>query len=201
MLAFAERMKADKVEIANVQYYGWAIRNRAELLPTRDQLRMSLAVVERARRDLAGTMRIDFVLPDYHAKFPKACMGGWGRSLALVDPAGYAMPCHSARVIQGLDFPNVKQHHLHDIWEQSDVFRRFRGEEWMQEPCRSCERRTTDFGGCRCQAMLFTGDPAATDPVCSLSSQRGNVDRLIAEIPNESSSGSRWIYRIDPAPG
>jgi pyrroloquinoline quinone biosynthesis protein E len=198
MLAMAGQLRADKVEIANVQYYGWANRNRAELLPTREQLRASLAILEQARRDLAGKIRIDYVLPDYYAKFPKPCMGGWGRSLALIDPAGFAMPCHSARVIPGLVFPNVREQNLRAIWEQSEVFSSFRGEAWMQDPCRTCDRRTTDFGGCRCQAMMLTGDPAATDPVCSLSPHRAVVDELLTALPPTTTSVTNWIYRIDP---
>jgi pyrroloquinoline quinone biosynthesis protein E len=198
MIRLAEQLRADKLEIANVQYYGWALRNRAELLPSREQLRASLPIVEEARMRLAGIMRIDYVLPDYYAKYPKACMGGWGRSLMLIDHAGYAMPCHSARVIPGLEFPNTAERGLRSIWESADVFRRFRGEEWMQEPCRSCERKKVDYGGCRCQAMLLTGDAAATDPVCSLSDERVKVDAVIARMPGQAADSAQWVYRINP---
>jgi PqqA peptide cyclase len=198
VVRFAEQLRPDKLEIANVQYYGWALRNQAALLPSREQLRSSLPVVEAARARLAGAMRIDYVLPDYYAKYPKPCMGGWGRSLMLIDPAGRAMPCHSAGVIPGLIFPNAAQESLQTIWERSAVFRRFRGEEWMQEPCRTCERRTIDFGGCRCQAMLLTNDAAATDPVCSLSPKRALVDGLIEVAGMQNGDMSRWVYRIDP---
>jgi PqqA peptide cyclase len=196
-ISLAEQLEADKLEIANVQYYGWALRNRNALLPSREQLRSSLGIVEKARARLSGTMRIDYVLPDYYAKFPKPCMGGWGRALLLIDPAGRAMPCHSASVIPGLDFPNAASEPLSGIWQHSTVFRRFRGDAWMQEPCRSCERKAIDFGGCRCQALLFTGDPAATDPVCSLSPKRSLIDNLTGAVDQPTPTG--WVYRIDPA--
>ena len=197
-IRLAEQLGADKLEIANVQYYGWAIRNRAALLPSREQLRASLPVIEAERARLSGKMRIDYVLPDYYAKYPKPCMGGWGRSLLLIDPAGRAMPCHSAGVIPGLEFPNAAREPLQAIWETSAAFERFRGEEWMEEPCRSCERKEIDFGGCRCQAMLIAGDAAATDPVCSLSPQRFLVDDLIEGVHVGKSNEQEWVYRIDP---
>lgn len=197
MIRFAEQLRADKLEIANVQYYGWALSNRSALLPSLEQLRSSLPVIEAARTRLSGVMRIDYVLPDYYAKYPKPCMGGWGRSLMLIDPAGRAMPCHSAAVIPDLEFPNAREEPLGAIWEDSAAFRRFRGEEWMQEPCRSCDRRETDFGGCRCQAMLLAGDAAATDPVCSLSPRRSLVGELIEEVALHNGR-SQWVYRINP---
>ncbi len=198
-IRFAEQLKADKLEIANVQYYGWALRNQAALLPSREQLRSSLLVIEAAQARLAGTMRIEYVLPDYYAKYPKPCMGGWGSSLMLIDPAGRAMPCHAAGVIPGLEFPNAAEEPLRAIWNDSAAFQRFRGEAWMQEPCRSCERKTLDFGGCRCQAMLLANDAAATDPVCSLSPKRSLVDDLIKGAAMKESHGSQWVYRVDPA--
>lgn len=197
LIRFAERLNADKLEIANVQYYGWAFRNQRGLLPSREQLRASLPVIESARARLSGRMRIDYVLPDYYAKYPKPCMGGWGRGLILIDPAGRAMPCHSAGVIPGLQFPDAATESLRTIWEESDAFRRFRGHDWMQEPCRSCERKTIDFGGCRCQAMLLTGEATATDPVCSLSPDRPLVDSL-TELPRAANGVPQWVYRIDP---
>lgn len=196
LIRFAEQLKTAKLEIANVQYYGWALRNQVALLPSREQLRSSLPVVEAARARMSGIMRIDYVLPDYYAKFPKPCMGGWGRSLMLIDPAGRAMPCHAAGVIPGLEFPNAAKEPLRAIWEDSAVFQRFRGEDWMQEPCRSCERKAIDFGGCRCQAMLLAGDAAATDPVCSRSPKRSLVDNLAENATGKDSNG--WVYRIDP---
>jgi pyrroloquinoline quinone biosynthesis protein E len=205
LIALAEELKADKLEIAHVQYYGWALTNREQLLPTRQQLDNSVAVVAAARERLTGKMRIDFVLPDYYAKYPKPCMGGWGQGLLLIDPAGRVMPCHAASVIPGLRFDSVEEHPLGWIWESSEAFTRFRGDAWMQEPCRSCDRKTLDFGGCRCQAMLLVGDASATDPVCSKSPQRHIVDTILEatnRTPNqdavESLKQECWVYRINP---
>ena len=202
MIAMAEELRADKLEIANVQYYGWALRNRSMLLPTREQLRESLATIAAAQERLRGSLRLDYVLPDYYAKYPKPCMGGWGRSLMLMDPAGRCMPCHAAGAIAGLRFDSAREHPLAWIWQHSEAVNKFRGEAWMQEPCRSCERRELDFGGCRCQAFLLTGDAAATDPVCSLSPQRAMVDAILAETqlaprPPLIAAGD-LVYRTDP---
>lgn len=196
-IELAEQLQADKLEIANVQYYGWALRNQLALLPSRDQLRASLPVIEAARARLTGSMRIDYVLPDYYATFPKACMGGWGRSVMLIDPAGRAMPCHSAGIIPNLEFPNAAETALRAIWEESPAFQRFRGEEWMPDPCRSCDRRSVDFGGCRCQAMAIAGDPSLTDPVCSLAPARPLVDEIIRKAAAESPHQAHWVYRIE----
>lgn len=210
IISLAEQLAPDRLEIAHVQYYGWALRNRAALLPTREQVEQSQRTVAAAQERLGGRMRIDAVVPDYYAQFPKACMGGWGRRLLLVDPAGLALPCHAAGVIPGLQFDNVRQHSLQWIWEESSAFQKFRGDGWMPEPCRSCERRTEDFGGCRCQALLLTGDAAATDPVCSLAPARHLVEEevLRANAPtasavrplSEPSSGGQvnWEYRPNP---
>jgi pyrroloquinoline quinone biosynthesis protein E len=198
MIAMAEQMGVDRLEIANVQYYGWALQNREKLMPTRRQMEECVALVESERQRLKGNLRIDFVPPDYYARFPKACMGGWGNGLLLIDPAGRALPCHAAGVIPGLVFDNVRHHPLGWIWQESPAFHRFRGEEWMQEPCRTCDRRAQDFGGCRCQAMLLTGDPTAADPVCALAPGRKIVDSIVAAA-NSPNGGTRdWVYRIDP---
>ena len=196
MIALAEELSADRLEIAHVQYYGWALRNREALLPSRSQWERSLEIITCARERLKGRMRVDFVGPDYYAKYPKACMGGWGRTVILIDPAGRALPCHAAGVIPGLAFDNIQDHDLRWIWEQSPAFRKFRGEDWMPEPCRSCDRRTQDFGGCRCQAMLLAGDASATDPVCTLSPMHGIVEAVVSSAQQQPD----WIYRIDPAP-
>jgi len=196
MIALAEELAADRLEIAHVQYYGWALRNREALLPSRSQWERSLEIITAARDRLKGHMRVDFVGPDYYAKYPKACMGGWGRSVILIDPAGRALPCHAAGVIPGLEFDNIQDCDLRWIWEDSPAFRKFRGEDWMPEPCRSCERRTQDFGGCRCQAMLLAGDAAATDPVCTLAPMHGVVETIIDPVHEVPA----WLYRIDPAP-
>src|SRR4029077_16111454 len=147
MLAIAEFSSAPRVEFAHVQYYGWAFANREQLLPTREQLASSMDFFKRAQERLSGKIRIEYVVPDYYAMYPKPCMGGWGRKLMLITPSGEALPCHAAKIIPGLKFENVKDHSLQEIWESSDAFQKFRGEAWMQEPCKSCDRRELDFGG------------------------------------------------------
>jgi pyrroloquinoline quinone biosynthesis protein E len=188
MLALAESSCATRVEFANVQYYGWAFANRENLLPTRAQLDQSLAFIQREQERLQGKIRIEYVVPDYYAKYPKPCMGGWGRKLMLITPSGDALPCHAAQVIPGLKFENVKSRSLREIWEHSAAFQKFRGENWMQGPCKTCDRREQDFGGCRCQALLLSGDAAATDPVCSLAPLRPKVDAILASVNSLSSS-------------
>lgn len=190
MLSIAENSSASRVEFAHVQYYGWAFANRDQLLPTREQLTHSLEFFRNAQECLRGKIRIEYVVPDYYAKFPKPCMGGWARKAMLITPSGEALPCHAAAVIPGLYFENVKEKSLREIWESSDAFQKFRGEDWMQEPCKSCDRRAMDFGGCRCQAMLLAGDAAATDPVCSLSPLRSRVDAILAKANSPAASDS-----------
>jgi len=213
MLALAESSCATRIEFANVQYYGWAFANRENLLPTRQQLDHSVELVKREQERLQGKIRIDFVVPDYYAKYPKSCMGGWGRKLMLITPSGDALPCHSAQVIPGLSFENVKDRSLREIWEHSAAFQKFRGEDWMQAPCRTCDRREQDFGGCRCQALLLAGDARATDPVCSLAPLRPKVDAILAaanSLPTTVGAGlappaagqltrPAWLYRPNPA--
>ena len=202
MLALAESSSATRVEFAHVQYYGWAFANRERLLPIREQLAHSIDFFKRAQERLSGKIRVEYVVPDYYAKFPKPCMGGWGRKLMLITPAGEALPCHAAKIIPGLHFENVKDRSLREIWEDSAAFQKFRGEDWMQEPCRTCDRRELDFGGCRCQALLLVGDAAATDPVCSLAPTRGKVDAILAatnNTPRTESVKPDWLYRPNPA--
>lgn len=203
MLSLAESSSATRAEFAHVQYYGWAFANREKLLPTREQVFESVEFLKQAQERLRGKLRIEYVVPDYYAKFPKPCMGGWGRKLMLITPCGDALPCHAAAIIPSLRFANVKEKSLREIWESSDAFQKFRGEDWMQEPCKSCDRRAQDFGGCRCQAMLLAGDPAATDPVCSLSPNRPAVDAILVSInapaPSESVARQPWLYRANPA--
>src|SRR5437879_11491112 len=203
MLALAESSSATRIEFANVQYYGWAFANRENLLPTREQLDQFMAVIKHEQQRLEGRIRVEYVVPDYYAKYPKPCMGGWGRKLMLVTPSGDALPCHAAQVIPGLSFENVKERRLRDIWESSVAFQKFRGEDWMQEPCKTCDRREQDFGGCRCQALLLAGDAAATDPVCSLAPLRAKVDAILADINNASPAQlivkPSWLYRPNPA--
>jgi pyrroloquinoline quinone biosynthesis protein E len=198
IIAMAERLGVDRLEIANVQYYGWAIENREKLMPTRRQMEACTETVRIHQQRLKGKMRIDFVPPDYYARYPKACMGGWGRSLMLVDPAGWVLPCHAAAVIPDLTFDNAQAHPLRWIWDESAAFQRFRGEGWMPEPCRSCDRRHEDFGGCRCQALLLTGNANATDPVCSLAPDRKLVDAVIERANAAHVDAPGWVYRIDP---
>jgi pyrroloquinoline quinone biosynthesis protein E len=214
MISFIEQLAPDRMEIAHTQYYGWALRNRAALLPTREQLEKAVTAVSVAEKRLAGHIRIDSVVPDYYARFPKACMGGWGRRLMLINPSGKVLPCHAAEVIPGLSFENVREKTLESIWQDSPLFQRFRGEEWMPEPCRSCDRRTEDFGGCRCQALLLTGDANATDPACSLAPAHHIVESALLEA-NSSAAVSQpvvassfvqlqqraselWSYRTNP---
>jgi PqqA peptide cyclase len=202
MLAIAESSSATRIEFANVQYYGWAFANREVLLPTRTQLDEFLAKVKAAEERLRGKIRVEYVVPDYYAKFPKPCMGGWGRKVMLITPRGDALPCHAAAVIPGMQFENVKEKALREIWEASDAFNKFRGESWMQEPCKSCDRRAQDFGGCRCQALLLAGDASATDPVCSLSPRRANVDAILVaanSISPPENSLPVWKYRPNPS--
>jgi pyrroloquinoline quinone biosynthesis protein E len=193
MIELAESMGPDRLEIAHVQYYGWALRNREALLPTRQQLEHSIVVLQQAKQRLAGKIHLQSVLPDYYARYPKACVGGWGQQLMLIDPAGRAMPCHSAAQIPGLSFENVRDHELAWLWRESSAFNRFRGDDWMQEPCRSCERKTVDFGGCRCQAMQVLGDPDATDPACHLSPHHQELINIAESAPAKT---KELLYRI-----
>jgi pyrroloquinoline quinone biosynthesis protein E len=267
LIAFAEGLGPQRIEIANVQYYGWALKNRASLLPTREQVIRSVEIVAEAKKRLTsaakaastfasnGTTKvvpfpeqdlstpetggaaeavpfaeqnlsvteqgrsfqeqtrstskhIEFVPPDYYSRFPKPCMGGWGRRLMLIDPAGRAMPCHAAGVIPNIQFDRVQERSLQWIWEESAAFNMFRGEDWMQEPCKTCPKRVEDFGGCRCQAYLIAGDAKAADPVCSLSPQRALIDEFVlaanafaetkAVKQETAPPQSQLVYRISP---
>jgi pyrroloquinoline quinone biosynthesis protein E len=181
VIALAESLVADRLELANTQYLGWALSNRAALLPTPAQLDRAREIARAARRRLQGRMEVLFVTPDYYAEFPKACMDGWGRRFLVVAPDGLVLPCHAAHTLPGLVFDNARTRSLAEIWQASAAFGAFRGEAWMPEPCRSCERRTLDFGGCRCQAFHLTGNAAATDPACSLSPDHGLIERARRE--------------------
>ena len=213
MIAFIEQLNPERVEIAHTQYYGWALANRAALMPTREQLVKALAIIGEAEKRLSGRMRIDSVVPDYYAKYPKACMGGWGRRLMLINPSGKVLPCHAAEVLPGMSFENVREKSLQWIWQESDSFQRFRGEEWMPDPCRSCDRRTEDFGGCRCQAFLLAGNATVTDPACSLAPAHEIVEAAVREanagapiaepvqgtfVKLQKSMEGSWIYRTNP---
>jgi pyrroloquinoline quinone biosynthesis protein E len=185
MVALALKLGAKRVEIAHVQYYGWALKNRAQLMPTREQVDRAVDAVTRLRETHKGRIVIDAVVPDYYARFPKACVGGWGRRSLNVTPSGKVLPCHAAESIPGLTFWNVREHALADIWDNSPAFMAFRGTDWMQEPCRSCPKQKEDFGGCRCQAFALTGDARATDPVCHLSPHHARVAEL-AEVRTDA---------------
>ncbi len=169
VIDMAVALGADRLEVAQVQYYGWALRNRAAFMPTYEQVEWATEVVEAARKRLKGVLVIDYVVPDYYARRPKVCMGGWGRQFVNVTPSGKVLPCHAAETIPGLRFDSVQDRALAWIWENSEAFNRFRGTDWMPEPCRSCDRKEIDWGGCRCQAFALTGDAANTDPACDLS--------------------------------
>jgi pyrroloquinoline quinone biosynthesis protein E len=223
MLKIAESSSATRIEFANVQYYGWGFANRDSLLPTRAQLDQSLVKMKAAEERLRGKIRVESVVPDYYAKYPKPCMGGWGRKLMLITPSGEALPCHAAKIIPGLQFANVKDQPLAEIWHSSEAFQKFRRESWMQDPCKTCDRRTIDFGGCRCQALLLAGDAAATDPVCTFSPNRPKIEAVLSEInsstpenlapqydgarhaaphPGNQPSvdvGTEWLYRPNPS--
>lgn len=180
IIAMAHDMGAEYLELANTQYYSWALLNRDQLLPTAAQLRDAEAVTEAWRQRLGDAMRIFFVAPDYHEGRAKKCVNGWGSMFLTVAPDGTALPCHTAKMLPGLAFPNVREHSLREIWFDSEGFNRYRGTGWMQEPCASCAQREQDLGGCRCQAFLLAQDPAATDPVCSKSPQHQRVADAVA---------------------
>jgi pyrroloquinoline quinone biosynthesis protein E len=182
-IALAEDLNPDRLEIAHVQYYGWALRNRSLLMPTQEQVDRSVPIVEAAKQRLKGKIHLEAVFPDYYATFPKACVGGWGRQMILIDPVGQAMPCHAAAVIPELHFDNVRDHDLAWIWQSSPSFQRFRGDSWMPKTCFACPRKEKDFGGCRCQAFLLTGDAEAIDPVCSYSPHHRLLQPLRTSAP------------------
>ncbi len=175
IIALAVEMGAERLEVAHVQYYGWGLKNRAALIPTRAQLERATEVVEAARERLKGVIVFDYVVPDYYAQRPKSCMGGWARQFLNVTPSGKVLPCHAAETIPELAFERVTERGLAEIWRDSPAFERFRGTGWMPEPCKSCDRREIDWGGCRCQALAITGDAANTDPACGLSPHHADI--------------------------
>lgn len=185
VLELAEELGADRIELAHTQYYGWALRNREGLLPSRAQLERAQTVVRAAHERLRDRMEVVYVLPDYHSRYPKPCMGGWGRRQLTVTPNGDVLPCPTAHTLP-LPRASVREHPLEWIWERSPLFQRFRGTGWMPDPCRSCDRRDLDFGGCRCQAFQLTGDAARTDPVCHLSPDHGLVADAVAAADGET---------------
>lgn len=191
IIAMVDSLGAMRLELANTQFYGWAFRNRAALIPSREQILRAEAVAAREAERLRGRMQIVYVLPDYHERRPKPCLHGWGSRSMTVNPRGDVLPCQAANAISGMTFDNVRDHGLEWIWRESESFNRFRGTEWLPEPCRSCPERTIDLGGCRCQAALIAGDAAVTDPVCEFSPHR----RLVDEMLVETSDLAPWTYR------
>jgi pyrroloquinoline quinone biosynthesis protein E len=197
VITLAEDVSADRLELANSQYYGWAFRNRANLLPTRAQIDRAIEITQSARERLFGKMEILFVVPDYYSDRPKPCMHGWGSRHITVNPAGEVLPCPTAGEIPGMKFDNVQFKSLKSIWADSEAFNRFRGTAWLSEPCQSCEFRDKDFGGCRCQAALLTGDAGVTDPVCSLSRHHAQVTAFVESVQGQPRSDA-WAYRQNP---
>ena len=201
MIALAEALGAERVELANVQFYGWAFRNRAALLPTREQVNRARDIATAAKARLAGKIDIFYVLPDYYEMRPKPCLNGWGQRYLTVNPIGDVLPCPTASsAIPDLRFENVRTHNLDWIWRESESFNRFRGTEWMPEPCRSCPQKEIDFGGCRCQAALLTRNAANTDPVCELSPDRAVTDAVLCDANSSSDDWPEWTYRTNPSP-
>ena len=198
IIALAEELEAERLELANTQFYGWAFRNRAALLPTRGQINAAAATAAREKKRLLGRMRILFVTPDYYSDRPKPCMDGWGSRYLTVNPAGEVIPCPTAKEIKELRFDNVRDHALGWIWHESPAFNRFRGTEWMPLPCRECEFREVDFGGCRCQAALLAGDASVTDPACSLSPHRARLTEFVKAAQNPAAPD--FEYRQNPRP-
>jgi PqqA peptide cyclase len=201
IIALAETLGTGRIELANVQFYGWAFRNRAALLPTREQVGRAREVAEAAKARLAGKMEIFYVLPDYYETRPKPCLNGWGQRYLTVNPIGEVLPCPTASsAIPDMRFDNVRVRSLDWIWRESESFNRFRGTEWMPEPCQSCPQKEIDFGGCRCQAALLTGDAAKTDPVCTLSPNRERVDAVLRDLNLSDVTTPAWTFRVNPVP-
>lgn len=195
IIKLAEETGVDYIEFANLQYYNWALLNRAEFLPTREQLEEAENTIIEARKHLGNKMTIYFVIPDYYADRPKACMNGWGTIHLTIAPDGTALPCQEARVMTNLEFSSVKDHSLKWIWEESPSFQKYRGDSWMKEPCRTCPEKEKDFGGCRCQALLLTGDAENTDPACAKSPKHHIVTDAIEQAENPHRPRAPLIMR------
>jgi pyrroloquinoline quinone biosynthesis protein E len=201
MLKLAEALKADFVELANSQYYGWALKNIDALLPSRQQLLDAEAITNDFRKRHRGNMDVIFVVPDYYENRPKACCNGWGTTFLTVTPNGNVQPCQSAQELPGLELPNVREQSLEWAWRESPLFNAFRGTDWMPEPCRSCPEKEQDLGGCRCQAYLLTGDAFATDPVCDLSPKHSIIENAVAKAQNIADlNADGFGYDIDSPP-
>jgi PqqA peptide cyclase len=197
IIDMALELGAEYLELANTQYYGWALQNRAHLLPTHQQLVDAEAVVQRYREKMGNRCKVLFVVPDYFEERPKACMNGWGKVFLSIAPDGTAMPCHNAGSLPGLDLPNVREQRLDHIWRDSSAFNRFRGNAWMKEPCNTCDERDKDFGGCRCQAHLLAGDPEQADPVCGKSPHHDKVVQIVRNAAVPQVPEAPLVFRND----
>ncbi len=197
ILEMAEALGANYVELANSQYYGWALVNRNQLMPTREQLEKAEKITNQFREKVGSKMKIFFVVPDYYADRPKKCMNGWGNVFMIVTANGDVLPCHSARVLPGLEFPNVRDSDLDWVWNESPAFNKYRGDSWMKEPCRTCPEKEKDLGGCRCQSFLLTGDAEGADPVCSMSPNRHIIDQAIIDAQTPQLATQPIVFRND----
>ena len=197
ILEMAEKLGADYVELANTQYYGWSLINRNQLMPTKEQIDEAEKITNEFREYIGNKMKIFFVVPDYYAERPKKCMNGWGEVFMIVTANGDVLPCHSARVLPNIDFPNVKNDQLNEIWYDSSAFNKYRGDDWMKEPCRSCSEKENDLGGCRCQAFLLSGDAEGADPICTKSPHRDLIDQALEDSKNEILQAQPIIFRTD----
>jgi pyrroloquinoline quinone biosynthesis protein E len=197
ILEMAEALGADYVELANTQYYGWSLINRNQLMPTKEQIDEAEKITNEFREYIGNKMKIFFVVPDYYAERPKKCMNGWGEVFMIVTANGDVLPCHSARVLPDMNFPNVTNNDLKEIWYDSSAFNKYRGDEWMKEPCRSCSEKENDLGGCRCQAFLLSGDAEAADPICTKSPHRHLIDQALEDSKNERLQAQPIIFRTD----
>jgi pyrroloquinoline quinone biosynthesis protein E len=197
ILEMAEKLGADYVELANTQYYGWSLINRNQLMPTKEQIDEAEKITNEFREYIGNKMKIFFVVPDYYAERPKKCMNGWGEVFMIVTANGDVLPCHSARVLPNIDFPNVKNEQLNEIWYDSSAFNKYRGDDWMKEPCRSCSEKENDLGGCRCQAYLLSGDAEGADPICTKSPHRHLIDQALEDSKNEILQAQPIIFRTD----
>jgi len=197
ILEMAEKLGADYVELANTQYYGWSLINRNQLMPTKEQIDEAEKITNEFREYIGNKMKIFFVVPDYYAERPKKCMNGWGEVFMIVTANGDVLPCHSARVLPNIEFPNVKNDQLNEIWYDSSAFNKYRGDDWMKEPCRSCSEKENDLGGCRCQAYLLSGDAEGADPICTKSPHRHLIDQALEDSKNEILQAQPIIFRTD----
>jgi pyrroloquinoline quinone biosynthesis protein E len=197
ILEMAEALGADYIELANTQYYGWSLVNRSQLMPTKEQVEEAERITNEYRARTNTKMKIFFVVPDYFSDRPKKCMNGWGEVFMIVTANGDVLPCHSARVLPNMQFPNVRDNGLEWVWKDSPAFNKYRGDDWMKEPCRTCPEKEKDLGGCRCQAFLLTGDPEAADPVCSLSPHHHLITEAIENAKNPVIAAQPIVFRND----